>query len=65
MQLTIDLPQDLEQDLIRQASQSNIPLQTLVLQALRQLVKPKTDPIAQWPDEILKQSQEEESNDGI
>jgi hypothetical protein len=53
MQLTIDLPQDLEQDLIRQASQSNIPLQTLVLQALRQLVKPKTDPIAQWPDEIL------------
>jgi hypothetical protein len=65
MQLTIDLPQDLEQDLIRQASQSNIPLQTLVLQALRQLVKPKTDPIAQWPDEILKQSQEEESNDEI
>ena len=25
MQITIDLPQDLEQDLIRQAAQSNIP----------------------------------------
>ena len=51
MQLTIDLPQDLEQDLILQATQSNIPLQTLVLQAIRQLIQAK--PIAQWPDEIL------------
>ena len=51
MQLTIDLPQDLEQDLILQAAQSNIPLQTLVLQAIRQLIQAK--PIAQWPDEIL------------
>jgi hypothetical protein len=38
MQITIDLPPDLEQDLIRQAAQSNVPLQTLVLQALRQLI---------------------------
>jgi hypothetical protein len=35
MQIMIDLPQDLEQDLIRQATQSNISLQTLILQALR------------------------------
>jgi hypothetical protein len=53
MQITIDLPQDLEQDLIYQAAQSNIPLQTLVLQALRQLVQPKTETLAQWPAEIL------------
>ena len=53
MQLTIDLPQDLEQDLIRQAAQYNIPLQTLVLQALRKLVQPKPSTISQWPDDIL------------
>jgi hypothetical protein len=53
MQITIDLPQDLEQDLIYQAAQSNIPLQTFVLQALRQLVHPKTETLAQWPTEIL------------
>jgi hypothetical protein len=53
MQITIDLPQDLEQDLIHQAAESNIPLQTLVLQALRQLVQPKSATIAQWPDAIL------------
>lgn len=35
MQIMINLPPDLEQDLIRQAAQANIPLQTLVLQALR------------------------------
>jgi hypothetical protein len=51
MQITIDLPQDLEQDLIHQAAQSNIPLQMLVIQALRQLVHPKID--TQWPAEIL------------
>jgi hypothetical protein len=53
MQITIDLPQDLEQDLIRQATQSNIPLQTLILQALRQLTQaaPSTD--SQWSDTVL------------
>jgi hypothetical protein len=30
MQITINLPPDLEQDLIRQASQANISLQTLI-----------------------------------
>jgi hypothetical protein len=53
MQITIDLPQDLEQDLIHQAAQSNIPLQTFVLEALRQLVQPKAERLAQWPTEIL------------
>ncbi len=35
MQIKIDLPPDIEQDLIRQATQSNISLQTLILQVLR------------------------------
>lgn len=52
MQITIDLPQDLEQDLLRQAAQSNVPLQTLIIQALRQLTQPAT-PIAQWSDAVL------------
>jgi hypothetical protein len=56
MQITIDLPQDLEQDLIRQAAESNIPLQTLIIQALRQITQ--TIPSAgshnsQWSDAIL------------
>jgi len=29
MQITIELPPDLEQNLIRQSEQSNVPLQTL------------------------------------
>ncbi len=53
MQITIDLPPDLEQDLIRQAAQSNIPLQTLILQALRQLIQSKSGPTAQWSEVIL------------
>ncbi|MEP0925920.1 hypothetical protein NC974_01745 [Leptolyngbya sp. SLC-A1] len=39
MQIMIDLPLDLEQDLIQQAAQSNIPLQTLILQALHSLTQ--------------------------
>jgi hypothetical protein len=53
MQITIDLPPDLEQDLIRQATQSNIPLQALVLQALRQLSQTTPRPVSQWPDIVL------------
>jgi len=52
MQITIELPPDLEQDLIHQATQSNIPLQTLVLQALRQLTQSTSD-ASQWSDIIL------------
>lgn len=49
MQITLDLPQDLELDLIRQAAQSNIPLQTLIIQALRQL----TQTNKKWSDVVL------------
>ncbi len=53
MQITIDLPPDLEQDLIRQAAQSNVPLQTLILQALRQLIQKTPGSISQWSDVVL------------
>ncbi|NJN74803.1 MAG: hypothetical protein HC799_19470 [Limnothrix sp. RL_2_0] len=53
MQITIDLPQDLEQDLLRQAAQSNVPLQTLIVQALRQLTQPVSVLVSQWSDAVL------------
>jgi hypothetical protein len=53
MQITIDLPPDPEQGLIRQAAQSNIPLQALILQALRQLIQAKSGSISQWSEVIL------------
>jgi hypothetical protein len=53
MQITIELPQDLEQDLLRQAAQSNVPLQTLIIQALRQLAAPTPVPASQWSDTVL------------
>jgi len=53
MQITIDLPQDLEQNLLRQAAQSNIPLQTLIIQALRQLTQPVSAPVSHWSDAVL------------
>lgn len=56
MQITIDLPPDLEQDLIRQAAQANVPLQTLVLQALRQLSQKPHGTVSQWPDIVLSYS---------
>ena len=53
MQITIDLPPDLEQDLIRQAAQSNVPLQTLILQALRRMVQTTSISTSQWSEVIL------------
>ncbi|MGB3519096.1 MAG: hypothetical protein WBA43_21760 [Elainellaceae cyanobacterium] len=53
MQITIDLPPDLEQDLIRQAEQSNIPLQTLILQALRQRTQIPHVSTSRWSEAIL------------
>jgi hypothetical protein len=53
MQVTIDLPQDLEQNLIQQAQQLNIPLETLILQSLHQLTQVKQSNVAGWPDIIL------------
>jgi hypothetical protein len=52
MQITIDLPQDLEQDLIRQSTQLNIPIETLILQSLRQLNQGIPAPISGWSDLI-------------
>jgi hypothetical protein len=53
MQITIDLPPDLERDLIRQAAQSNIPLQALILQALRQMTQTPSVSTSQWSEIIL------------
>jgi hypothetical protein len=53
MQITINLPPDLEQDLLRQAEQSNVPLQTLILQALRQMIQPPSVSTSQWSESIL------------
>ncbi|WP_424098769.1 hypothetical protein [Moorena producens] len=53
MQITIDLPPDLERDLIRQAVESNVGIQTLVLQALRQLIQTAPNSISQWSDVVL------------
>jgi hypothetical protein len=53
MQITIDLPQDLEQDLIRQAAQSNVPLQTLIIQSLRQRTQTTPNTISHWSDTVL------------
>lgn len=53
MHITIDLPPDLEQDLIRQAAQSNVPLQTMILQALRRTIQTPSISTSQWSETIL------------
>ncbi len=53
MQLTIDLPQDLEQELIQQAALSNVSIQTLVLQTLRQRIPSSSIKPSLWPEAIL------------
>jgi hypothetical protein len=53
MQITVDLPPDLEQDLILQAAQSNVPLQTVILQALRQVTQAMPISASQWTETIL------------
>ncbi|HBR00336.1 MULTISPECIES: hypothetical protein [unclassified Roseofilum] len=53
MQITINLPPDLEQDLIRQAEQSNLALSTLILQVLRHRIETSTISSCQWPEAIL------------
>ncbi len=39
MRITIDLPKDLERNLIQQAAELNVSLETLILQSLRQTTK--------------------------
>ncbi|WP_226587739.1 DNA adenine methylase [Microseira wollei] len=53
MQITINLPQDLEQYLIQQATQLNIPLETFILQSLRQITQLPLSKTSQWSSEIL------------
>jgi len=53
MQITINLPPDLEQDLIRQAIQSKVPLQTLILEALRQVAQSTAAATSQWSEIVL------------
>lgn len=53
MQITIDVPPDLEQDLLRQSEQSNVPLQTLILQALRQMIQLPFVSTSEWSEVIL------------
>ncbi|MEM9219015.1 MAG: hypothetical protein AAGD25_32365 [Cyanobacteria bacterium P01_F01_bin.150] len=53
MQITINLPPDLEQDLMRQADKTKIPLPELVLKVLRRGIQATATVNAQWPDLIL------------
>jgi hypothetical protein len=53
MEIRIDLPPDLEQSLMHRASQANVPLQTLILQALRQVSQPTAAVSSQWPEIVL------------
>lgn len=52
MQITLDLPPDIEQYLLRQAEQSNVPLPTLILQALRQMIQMPPVSTSQWSMEL-------------
>ena len=40
MQITLQIPDDLQQKLTERASQLNIPLETLILESLADLVEP-------------------------
>lgn len=53
MQITINIPKDLEQKLIQQATQLNIPLESFILQSLRQLSQTTQGKVACWSDTIL------------
>ena len=52
MQITIDLLQDLEQDLMTKSVRSNSSLQSIILQTLRQSQRASHN-MAQWSDIIL------------
>lgn len=53
MQITINLPPNLAGYLLRQAVQSDLPLSSIVLQILRQLIPMPQVAIAQWPQAVL------------
>lgn len=52
MPITINLPPDLEQDLIRQAQQANILLPSFILPALRRATHRPPIADARWPEII-------------
>jgi len=54
MQITIQIPDDLQQKLTERASQLNIPLETLILESLADLVEP-LDP-DDTPKEVVLES---------
>jgi predicted transcriptional regulator len=51
MQVTIQIPDELEQKLTERASQLNVPLETFILESLVQLIEP-SDP-DDTPDEVV------------
>ena len=51
MQITIQIPDELEQKLTERASQLNVPLETLILESLVQLVAPSNSD--DTPDEVV------------
>jgi predicted transcriptional regulator len=54
MQITIQIPDDLQQKLTERARQLNIPLETLILESLADLVEP-SDP-DDTPKEVVLES---------
>ena len=53
MQITINLPPDLEQVLINQAAQSNVSLQSVILQTLRRMSQKPPMDVHQWSEAVL------------
>lgn len=53
MQITLNIPEDLEQNLLQQATQLNIPLGTFIVQSLHQLTQTEQNNISPWSDIIL------------
>lgn len=53
MQVTINIPKDLEHKLIQQATRLNIPLESFILQSLRPLTQTTQSKVACWSDTIL------------
>jgi len=54
MQITIQLPDDLKQNLVNRATQLNVSLETLILQSLRQSQSsPNSSASSQWSETVL------------
>ncbi|MCP2728600.1 hypothetical protein [Limnofasciculus baicalensis] len=53
MQITIQLPDELEQHLARCANQLNISLENFILESLEQLTQSSKTKVSEWSDAIL------------